>query len=99
MAMKIYKAEVYVLGDSLSGEKFKNKFSEVDKLFKTVFANLEILGIKGTDTNASDIERLKKNYTMQSEHDIHNSYVNGNTDNQTMVCIDNSEEGDNIEWF
>jgi len=94
------KREIETLIDNIEvSSKFKGGFSRVLELFKMILNNFEILGIKGEDANASDIEHLKKTYTMQSEHDIHNSYVNGNTDNQTMVCIDNSEEGDNIEWF
>ncbi|MCD6117231.1 methyl-accepting chemotaxis protein [bacterium] len=75
--------------------KFKDGFCKVLDLLKMVFNNFEILGIKGEDANVLDIEHLKKNYTMQSEHDIHNSYMNGNTDTQTILFEDN----DNVELF
>jgi len=92
---KKLKQEIGDLIDGISiAKKFEEAFSDIFDVFNNLFSVLETAGLEGAGDDMRILEKLRDNYTMQREHDIHNAYLNGseNTSNQ-------QDDDSNIELF
>lgn len=77
---------------------FEVRIIEIIRMLNEVFQE-----IKGSDTkkdDAEDMEFLKKLYTMESEHKIHESIIDGGENSEDQKTEDKSEEqNDDVELF
>lgn len=84
-------------------------YNNAETIFNEVTVELnqvikELSGGKGFNSKSNElISKLKENYTMQSERNIHDSIYNNNDNEANPETNDNSESsndfGDNVDLF